>query len=438
MRILHILDHSIPLQSGYTFRTLSILTQQRALGWETMHLTSPKHARPFVPHETVDGWEFYRTPAPTWPSRIPVANEIAQIQATTNRLLEIVDKVRPDVLHTHSPVLNAIPALRVRSRRDIPVVYEVRAFWEDAAASHGTSQPGGLRYRATRALETYALRRAFGIVYLAYVTDHTVAVGADHIIYGWVFFAIVTLILIAIGAKFRDAHSPTVPPARSAGAPPSSRPIAAGAVVIALALLGVSYGATAYADYANDDGRVAAGEPLRLPDAPAGWSRFDHPVDTWQPGFKGASETRMATYVLNGKAVHLFIALFRHQTPDAKLVSAGNSVVGDDVWARAGSGASAATVDGKDLTVLATRMVKNGLGRLVWHWYWIDGRYTSNSYVAKALETKVKLFDLPRSAAVIAVAADYADSPGDAASVLDKFLRAVPDLSSGLRRAAGR
>ena len=41
MRILHILDHSIPLHSGYTFRTLSILEQQRALGWETYHLTSP-------------------------------------------------------------------------------------------------------------------------------------------------------------------------------------------------------------------------------------------------------------------------------------------------------------------------------------------------------------------------------------------------------------
>ena len=39
MRILHILDHSIPLHSGYTFRTLSILKEQRNIGWETFHLT---------------------------------------------------------------------------------------------------------------------------------------------------------------------------------------------------------------------------------------------------------------------------------------------------------------------------------------------------------------------------------------------------------------
>jgi PEP-CTERM/exosortase A-associated glycosyltransferase len=57
-------------------------------------------------------------------------------------------------------VLNAIPALRVGRRLGIPVVYEVRAFWEDAAADHGTSREWGLRYRLTRALETFALRRA--------------------------------------------------------------------------------------------------------------------------------------------------------------------------------------------------------------------------------------------------------------------------------------
>ena len=61
MRILHVLDHSIPLHSGYTFRTLAILREQRALGWETFHLTSPKQGTPTEREETVDGWHFYRT-----------------------------------------------------------------------------------------------------------------------------------------------------------------------------------------------------------------------------------------------------------------------------------------------------------------------------------------------------------------------------------------
>ena len=64
MKILHVLDHSLPLHSGYTFRTVSILKAQRALGWETFHLTSPKQENCTVDEEDADGWHFYRTPAP--------------------------------------------------------------------------------------------------------------------------------------------------------------------------------------------------------------------------------------------------------------------------------------------------------------------------------------------------------------------------------------
>ena len=161
MRILHIFDHSVPLHSGYSFRSLSILRQQRARGWETFQLTSPKHILDCPPVEFVDGFEFYRTPPITgFSARIPVLRELAQMRATTKRLESVARLVRPDVLHAHSPVLNAIPALRVGKRLGIPVVYEVRAFWEDAAADHGTSAEGSLRYRVTRALESFALRHA--------------------------------------------------------------------------------------------------------------------------------------------------------------------------------------------------------------------------------------------------------------------------------------
>ncbi len=160
MRILHVLDHSIPLHSGYTFRTLALLREQRKLGWETFHLTSPKHSAPGGPEETVDGWHFFRTPAPasTGP-RLPGLAENALMKATQARLLEVARQVQPHILHAHSPVLNAIPALRVGRELGIPVVYEVRAFWEDAAVDHGTTSEGSLRYRLTRRLETHALRQ---------------------------------------------------------------------------------------------------------------------------------------------------------------------------------------------------------------------------------------------------------------------------------------
>ncbi|PKO55321.1 MAG: glycosyltransferase, exosortase A system-associated [Betaproteobacteria bacterium HGW-Betaproteobacteria-21] len=157
MRILHILDHSIPLHSGYTFRTAAILREQRALGWETMHLTSPKQGHTTQAAEEVDGLHFYRSLVP--PSGPPGLNELRQMRATEARLEQLARELRPDILHAHSPVLNAIPAIRVGKRLGIPVVYEIRAFWEDAAVDHGTTAEGSLRYRATRAMETWALKR---------------------------------------------------------------------------------------------------------------------------------------------------------------------------------------------------------------------------------------------------------------------------------------
>ena len=129
MRILHVLDHSIPLQSGYTFRTLALLREQRTLGWETFHLTSPKHTAGFATEEEVDGWRFFRTPgAAVSGSRIPGMAEFDLMRDLESRLQVVAEQVRPHILHAHSPVLNAIPALRVGKRLGIPVVYEVRAF----------------------------------------------------------------------------------------------------------------------------------------------------------------------------------------------------------------------------------------------------------------------------------------------------------------------
>ncbi len=161
MRILHVLDHSIPLHSGYTFRTAALLREQRALGWETFHVTSPKQGVSSVAEETVDGLSFFRTPpAQGMGVNWPVMGEWQLMRALEARIEEVANQIKPDIIHAHSPVLNAMPALSVGCKLEIPVVYEIRAFWEDAAVDHGTTREGSLRYRLTRALETSAIRRA--------------------------------------------------------------------------------------------------------------------------------------------------------------------------------------------------------------------------------------------------------------------------------------
>jgi PEP-CTERM/exosortase A-associated glycosyltransferase len=161
LRILHVLDHSLPLHSGYTFRTLAILGQQRALGWETMQLTGPKQGSGRQREEHIDDWIFHRTPpASGLAAKLPLLQYRYLMKALQTRLAEVVANVHPDIIHAHSPVLNAFPALAVGRAARIPVVYEVRAFWEDAAVDQGTAREWGARYRLTRAMESRALQRA--------------------------------------------------------------------------------------------------------------------------------------------------------------------------------------------------------------------------------------------------------------------------------------
>ena len=165
LRILHVFDHSLPLHSGYTFRSANILREQRKLGWETLHITSPKQINCTLAEEDADGLHFYRTQQPKGlVSRLPVLNQWAFMRATEQRLLGLAKTLKPDILHAHSPVLNAWPAIHVGEKLGIPVVYEIRAFWEDAAVDHGTQSEGGIRYRLTKALETAAVRRANQVV----------------------------------------------------------------------------------------------------------------------------------------------------------------------------------------------------------------------------------------------------------------------------------
>lgn len=165
MRILHILDHSLPLQSGYVYRTLGIVNQQRALGWEPVMLTSGKHYAPGPARERIGKWEFLRTPRPTGlATRLPGLGELKIIGDLGRRLDEVVREVRPDILHAHSPVLNGLPAIRAGRRHGLPVVYEVRAFWEDARTSAGTEHKTDLRYHATRRIETHVMRRADAVI----------------------------------------------------------------------------------------------------------------------------------------------------------------------------------------------------------------------------------------------------------------------------------
>jgi PEP-CTERM/exosortase A-associated glycosyltransferase len=161
MKVLHLLDHSLPIADGYAFRSDAILRGQRALGWETLQLTSPKHPAERARAETVGELTFHRVPPyQGWLAAVPAGDPLGVIAATREHLARIVAAENPDLIHAHSPCLNALAALGL----GCPLVYEMRSSWEDAAVSSGTTTEGSLRYRLSRALETFTLRRADAVV----------------------------------------------------------------------------------------------------------------------------------------------------------------------------------------------------------------------------------------------------------------------------------
>ncbi len=133
---------------------------QIARGWDARGVTSVRHVAKGPAKEVVDGLTFYRTdPIASAPCPLREWNEIAALAQT---IRQVKEEFQPDIVHAHSPVLTALSALRA-GLGETPLLYEIRAFWEDAAVGNGTGTEGSIKYRLTKAVETWAVGRADGV-----------------------------------------------------------------------------------------------------------------------------------------------------------------------------------------------------------------------------------------------------------------------------------
>ncbi len=129
---------------------------QIARGWDVAGVTSVRHSAEGPSIEAVDGLTFHRT-QPIKAAASPLG-EWREISALASKIKQVAADFRPDVIHAHSPVLTALGA--IRAGLNVPLLYEIRAFWEDAAVGNGTGSEGSIKYRATKAIETWAVKRA--------------------------------------------------------------------------------------------------------------------------------------------------------------------------------------------------------------------------------------------------------------------------------------
>ena len=173
--VLHILDHSRPLLSGYSVRSHGLINAQKAIGFISEALTSPLHQLddPEATDTTIDEVSYRRTPLKPGieryllDRRVPVLREMAVVRLLRERILGALDARPFDIVHAHSPALCGLAALQAATTRRIPFVYEIRAFWEDAAVDQEKIGSQSPRYRISRRLEEHVARRANAVVGIA-------------------------------------------------------------------------------------------------------------------------------------------------------------------------------------------------------------------------------------------------------------------------------
>lgn len=161
MKILHVLEYSRPNISGYSLRSDAIIRHQRKVGITTNQLTSQRYQEFSALEEDVDGVIYQRTEKSTsLLSKIPFVNYLVHINHLSKRIEKAVLNDKPDLIQTHSPMFNALAAIKVGKKYNIPVTYEVRALWEDAAVDTGKTKEGSLKYKIIKAIEQRAFEKA--------------------------------------------------------------------------------------------------------------------------------------------------------------------------------------------------------------------------------------------------------------------------------------
>lgn len=183
-RVLHVLDHSLPIHSGYTFRTRAILKAQEACGIEVRGLTGQRHEIEIDPPSApgaiavVDALTFHRTAGV--PGGPVLLSEFREMSALTRSIQTLARDWRPDLIHAHSPALCGGGALQAARALGVPFVYEIRAFWEDAAVGNKKGKEGSVKYRLIRALETQIASRADAVFTICEgLRDDLIARGLD-------------------------------------------------------------------------------------------------------------------------------------------------------------------------------------------------------------------------------------------------------------------
>ena len=281
--------------------------------------------------------------------------------------------------------------------------------------------------------------RAYMIVMIGHLSNNKLAVGVDHIIYGWVFFGLVMLLLFWIGSFWQqDAlAAPGASPQRAnAPAPAATTRVLFAAAVAAIAAAGVWVPLEAKVDRPTDPGKPA----LPAIASTSGWDAAPGALIDWKPRYRGyAAELRQA-FSKEGREVGVYIAYYRQQAKGSELITSGNQLVApeDWKWKQIGSGIDSIEWTGRSESVERAELSGQTKALQAYRLYWVGGRITSNQYAAKALQAWSKLSGRGDDAALIVIYAPKSGRGDEATSSLRAFAREMsPSIERSLAAARG-
>jgi exosortase A len=283
--------------------------------------------------------------------------------------------------------------------------------------------------------------RAYLIVMIGHLSGNELAVGADHLIYGWVFFGVVIMIMFAIGMRWREPEVEDHPSGIGVAMPAwNSLP----ANFLPAVMLGLSVAIAPRAAMTVLESGLELPPPVLAPTllAQGGWDLGDGALADWQPAFANPSTTLNAVVDREGHRAGIFIAYYRQQGYKRKLISSENMLVksSDKSWAQVGRGSRDAMLAGQAVGV-RTGMLRNNLSGIgaepdryrVWHWYWINGRIVTSDHFGKLWLALSRLFGHGDESAAIFV---YALEPDGDAVLADYLASAATGIDSLLQQAA--
>jgi exosortase A len=259
--------------------------------------------------------------------------------------------------------------------------------------------------------------RAYVVMLVAHLSGYRFGIGVDHLIFGWVWFGIVMLALMAAGNRFSDRDTPrdAAPPSpRREPSPPAW--VAAAGVVLAVAVAG------ALPDLVRANARSKAASTPALPRAAGEWRGPAAAGDDWTIAFRGPDFLEHARYERGAESVDVAIASYARAHVDGELADFENRVYRQETWQLVGENYVELAPEGASPVTLVQSEIRGGARRrLVWHWYVVDGGATASRVRAKFMAAADLMTGEESAGAVVALSAEVGVQRDAAEAVLRDF-----------------